>query len=836
MSYRADKIFEALEEQNRKLHEHVEEQAKTTPANRYDKSFDAEVVLLGPDQRNNNPDLNQENESNTEQPVRDDILDGSDQLNDMQHMTEFSSETISKPGVSKLSLQDDSTESNEVGTKLSFRKIIVSSYNENSGSSEEDPFSSGSSDNYEPSSESDSDSETVESPDTPVPAEEPKSTFSRVLMPAEEPKIADPPVPVEEPENTSSRVLMPPVEPRIVDPAVPAEELERTNPQVSMPAKEPKIADPPVHVPAEEPEFPVKGKKRVKRVETWAKEKAKRQKNSGKEYQSKSGNIVQAKSMKPPCPVRCVLKCADKFSEDFRRKLFEDFWELACLQQQRDFLGACVEQLELSYRRISAANPRKPNCAFYLRNNDEKMRVCKTFLLNTLGVSERTLRTVISSKLNGSGMIVTDKRGKHSNHKKTSDEILNSIRNHIDSIPRIESHYVRSDTSRQYIDGGLCIAELHRNYSEERTYCNREVASYDTYAKVFNTEYNIGFFSPKKDQCDLCESYKNASNDERIKLEEKYNKHSEEKDLSRKVKTEDKEKAKEHGVILAVYDLQAVLPVPMGQTSAFFYKSRLNCYNFTITNIGNDQTKSFFWHEGLGHRGAIEIGTCVLNYLQEISENTPGMDVIFYSDNCGGQKKNRFLIGAYLYAVGRFNIKSITHKYLIRGHTQNEGDAIHSVIERALKRTKKSGPIYVPDQYITVIQNARKKGNPVEVKEMGYADFVDIKSLYDDMGINISRDIDGNDFKINDIRIMQFERGADVFRFKTSYKQEEWSFVSFRPRRRRSELKDIETVTLKHAYSENIKISENKRKDLKSLIEANIIPKFYRYFYDTVTN
>ncbi|CAG9814764.1 unnamed protein product [Phaedon cochleariae] len=714
MSYRADKIFEALEEQNRKLNKHVEEQAKTTPANRYDKSFDAEVVLLGPDQRNNNPDLNQENVSNTEQPVRDDILDGSDQLNDMQHMTEFSSETISKPGVSKLSLQDDSTESNEVGTKLSFRKIIVSSYNENSGSSEEDPFSSGSSDNYEPSSESDSDSETVESPDTPVPAEEPKSTFSRVLMPAEEPKIADPPVPVEEPENTSSRVLMPPVEPRIVDPAVPAEELERTNPQVSMPAEEPKIADPPVHVPAEEPEFPVKGKKRVKRVETWAKEKAKRQKNSGKEYQSKSGNIVQAKSMKPPCPVRCVLKRADKFSEDFRRKLFEDFWELACLQQQRDFLGACVEQLELSYRRISAANPRKPNCAFYLRNN--------------------------------------------------------------------------------------------------------------------------GFFSPKKDQCDLCESYKNASNDERIKLEEKYNKHSEEKDLSRKVKTEDKEKAKEHGVILAVYDLQAVLPVPMGQTSAFFYKSRLNCYNFTITNIGNDQTKSFFWHKGLGHRGAIEIGTCVLNYLQEISENTPGMDVIFYSDNCGGQQKNRFLIGAYLYAVGRFNIKSITHKYLIRGHTQNEGDAIHSVIERALKRTKKSGPIYVPDQYITVIQNARKKGNPVEVKEMGYADFVDIKSLYDDMGINISRDIDGNDFKINNIRIMQFERGADVFRFKTSYKQEEWSFVSFWPRRRRSELKDIETVTLKHAYSENIKISENKRKDLKSLIEANIIPKFYRYFYDTVTN
>lgn len=178
----------------------------------------------------------------------------------------------------------------------------------------------------------------------------------------------------------------------------------------------------------------------------------------------------------------------------------------------------------------------------------------------------------------------------------------------------------------------------------------------------------------------------------------------------------------------------------------------------------------------------------------------------------------------------------MTHKYLDRGHTQNEGDAIHSVIERALKRIKKSGPIYVPDQYVAVILNAKKKGNPIEVKEMGYADFIDLKSLYDDMAINISRDIDGNNFKINDVRMLQFEMGANVFRFKASYKQEEWSCVPFRPKRRRSELKDIKTVTVKQAYSKNIQISENKRKDLKFLAQSNIIPDFYRYFFYSITN
>lgn len=35
-------------------------------------------------------------------------------------------------------------------------------------------------------------------------------------------------------------------------------------------------------------------------------------------------------------------------------------------------------------------------------------------------------------------------------------------------------------------------------------------------------------------------------------------------------------------LIVATYDLQAVLPCPVGDSSAFFYKTRLNCYNFTV--------------------------------------------------------------------------------------------------------------------------------------------------------------------------------------------------------------------------------------------------------------
>lgn len=62
----------------------------------------------------------------------------------------------------------------------------------------------------------------------------------------------------------------------------------------------------------------------------------------------------------------------------------------------------------------------------------------------------------------------------------------------------------------------------------------------------------------------------------------------------------------------------------------------------------------------------------------------------------------------YLYAVEKLPINSITYKYPIRGYAQNEGDFIHSTIEKSIKRAEKSGAIYVPDQLVTLIQHSKK--------------------------------------------------------------------------------------------------------------------------------
>lgn len=79
------------------------------------------------------------------------------------------------------------------------------------------------------------------------------------------------------------------------------------------------------------------------------------------------------------------------------------------------------------------------------------------------------------------------------------------------------------------------------------------------YEKVFSTEFNISFFSPKKDQCCLCESYKNT-NDPDEGLKSKYKLHIQQNELSRLEKNNDIKAAREsQNILVACYDLQAVL-------------------------------------------------------------------------------------------------------------------------------------------------------------------------------------------------------------------------------------------------------------------------------------
>lgn len=99
---------------------------------------------------------------------------------------------------------------------------------------------------------------------------------------------------------------------------------------------------------------------------------------------------------------------------------------------------------------------------------------------------------------------------------------------------------MRAQTSREYIEGNKSLADLYRDYRDD---CERQhlpFAHSVMFNRIFNGEFNISFFVPKKDLCDLCESYKNANGEEKEQLMERYNTHQREKELSCREKDIDK--------------------------------------------------------------------------------------------------------------------------------------------------------------------------------------------------------------------------------------------------------------------------------------------------------
>lgn len=166
-----------------------------------------------------------------------------------------------------------------------------------------------------------------------------------------------------------------------------------------------------------------------------------------------------------------------------------------------------------------------------------------------------------------------DLRGKHKNHITLDVNIKEGIRKHLQSIPKIESHYLRQNTTRDYIEGGKTIADLNRDYQDDCKREQRPYGNYVMYHKIFHEEFNISMFTPKKDQCELCHSFNTAEGVDKENIVEEYEKHIIKKDLSRLHKQADKENVCDNFVV-ACYDLQAVLPCPKGEGSQMYYKSK----------------------------------------------------------------------------------------------------------------------------------------------------------------------------------------------------------------------------------------------------------------------
>lgn len=149
-----------------------------------------------------------------------------------------------------------------------------------------------------------------------------------------------------------------------------------------------------------------------------------------------------------------------------------------------------------------------------------------------------------------------------------------------------------------------------------------EKASFSMYTKIFKSMH-LSFHRPKKDQCSLCNSYLQGSDEIKANLNDRYKKHIQEKEKVRYLKNNAKVEAKNHNtsVVCASFDLQQVIHVPISNDNKIFYKRRLAVFNFTIYDIGSRDCYCFTWNEGNGKRGSCEIATALCKFLFKYDED-----------------------------------------------------------------------------------------------------------------------------------------------------------------------------------------------------------------------
>lgn len=148
------------------------------------------------------------------------------------------------------------------------------------------------------------------------------------------------------------------------------------------------------------------------------------------------------------------------------------------------------------------------------------------------------------------------------------------------------------------------------------------------------------------------------------------------------------------------------MTVPKFSAGSTYYKRKLNVYNFTVYELETGEGFCYTWTEAECNRGANDIATCLVKYLEKVDQEGRYEKVIIYSDTCGGQNRNRMVCTAIAsFLTASTTIISVEQKFLESGHSHMECDSMHSAIEG----TFKSIEVALPSDYMTCMLRARTK-------------------------------------------------------------------------------------------------------------------------------
>lgn len=216
------------------------------------------------------------------------------------------------------------------------------------------------------------------------------------------------------------------------------------------------------------------------------------------------------------------------------------------------------------------------------------------------------------------------------------------------------------------------------------------------FRKIFNERFNLHFHQRITDSCKKCDLFDvhiQTSSDpalvQQLKTEREL--HQRKALNTRNGLREDTEFAKQDEIAVICFDLMKPLPTPVLITGICYYKRQLWTYWFSVHDMKTGKSFMFLWNETIASRGSQEVGSCLLHYIKNF---VPAKKIIMYSDQCGGQNRNKIsALCNYIVTSSDFTIEEIDHKFLVSGHSFLPCDQDFGLIE---KQNKFHPHIYVP--------------------------------------------------------------------------------------------------------------------------------------------
>ncbi|KAJ9593391.1 hypothetical protein L9F63_015095 [Diploptera punctata] len=526
------------------------------------------------------------------------------------------------------------------------------------------------------------------------------------------------------------------------------------------------------------------------------KEKEKLARQKGKEFVSCKGLLVEAKTTGPDC--NCHKKCMGNFSVEEKGSIIDNIYNGRPKNEKDTFLMGLIERYDVARHRPLTKNSKQNLSSFkyFAIKGTSRVEVCRNAYISLHAISSKVVQRL--TKLVATNQSPVDVRGKSQNRGNTLDaHIVIKIDDHISSFPKKESHY--SSLPVTYLDSSLTVSKMHGLFIKKHPDL-KGVIKYEYYLKHFNDNYGYRFGRPQVDVCSTCEDLNtkiksSTLNDvaKRAAVAELLVHKRRAKKFYSKMENV-KNICKERNDVMAIaFDFMQNMPLPFIPVQEMFYL------------------------QGEALRGPNEVCSCLLDFINQISEEVKILYV--FSDACAGQNRNHTLtrLLATLTMNGRFSV--IHQFYPIRGHSFLPCDRTFSVIKRQVRRLDR---IYSPNQYDDIIRNARKLNPPYEVKRLLNNQVLNFKGWWPQYFKKTCKDIENKNltFNIKDERLC---RGC----VEASEYIDGLHHGTFRLKKQ-----DYVELPTTAAYTGKLDINIKKIQDISKV--THYIPDEYKSFYEDI--